>query len=108
LGRQLLYFLHRLQQVDIRYTRKGILSKVTIDTLQRQCLLDEATLNSLFEDKIIKKDYSVYISFMLELGNDLGLVSSTTNGLTFDWHKLHQWLLLSEWQRERQLMYLIF
>lgn len=108
LGRQLLYFLQRLQQADMTYTRKGILSKATTDTLQRHCLLDEATLNSLLGDKMIKTDYSAYISFMLELGNDLGIISSTAEGLTYNWHKLNQWLVLPEWQRERQLMQLVF
>lgn len=108
LGRQMLYFFVKLQQVDMTFTRKGILCKATIDQLNRQSLLDEALLSNWLGSYLKQADYSAYIMLMLELANALGIISSTNEGLKYDWHKLLQWLSLSEWQRERQLMQLVF
>jgi len=108
LGRQLLYFLLRLQQLDMNFTKKGKLSKVTIDQLDQHCLLDEATISRWLRQNMDQSSYSAYITFMLELGTDLGIIVADEKGLKYNYEQLYAWLQLCEWQREHQLMQLVF
>jgi|GEM_PF-4169379 len=100
LGKTLMYLLLIMSKLDLRYTKKGELAKLTREKL----IAYSASLdNEFFRDHLPhlrKSTYGASLQFLLELAYALQLVEETAVGLNLNMALINEWLLLHEWQRE--------
>lgn len=100
LGKTLMHILIAMTQLDLSYTKKGSLSKGTIDKLMLCCnkLNNEYFTNQ--SSSILEHQYATVLTFIFELGYALQLIDRHENGLSLDMERISNWLMLHEWQRE--------
>lgn len=100
LGKTLMYVLLAMSNLDLRFTKKGELSKLTRDKLT---LYSSPIDNEFFHDHFpqrLEQPYAASLQFLLELAHALLLVEETNTGLQLNMEHINEWLLLHEWQRE--------
>ncbi|URN93260.1 MAG: hypothetical protein NAG76_15665 [Candidatus Pristimantibacillus lignocellulolyticus] len=100
LGKTLMYLLIAMSKLDLKYTKKGELSKLTREKL----IAYSASIdNEFIRDKLSNLSnptYGANLQFLLELAYALQLVEETEVGLKLIMEHINEWLLLHEWQRE--------
>ncbi|HIW32049.1 MAG TPA: hypothetical protein IAA29_04610 [Candidatus Paenibacillus intestinavium] len=100
LGKTLMYVLLEMSNLDLRYTKKGELAKLTRDKL----ISHSASINNEFFQEYfpqpLKESYGASLNFLLELAHALQLIEETEHGLKLNMEHINDWLLLHEWQRE--------
>ncbi|MCR8656099.1 helicase-associated domain-containing protein [Paenibacillus endoradicis] len=100
LGKTLMYILLAMNKLDLSYTKKGELAKLTREKLTA---LSASIDNEFLRDHLPhlrKQTYGANLMFFLELAYALQLVEETDVGLKLNMSHINEWLLLHEWQRE--------
>lgn len=103
-GRRLLYVLSALLKSDTSFTAKGVLHKKTIQKLDTALQIQEEKLRAFSMNWAHSEHYSAAAALALSACSAEGLLIKKEGQLITDEKGLRDWLLLSDEEREEQLL----
>lgn len=98
-----MFFLHHMQYVSLRFTKKGQLNKAAEKHLQRgQDVLGSSESIERAWNRVFQGSGGM-VTFLLELAYNLSIIDIEKDGIVFNKDKLYDWLSLTQ-QRQQDLL----